>query len=68
MKLFTFYKRRIQNRINELFHEREKLINERDRLGFKQTLSPKEWASYSVKIGDINKRINELTGLLINRL
>ena len=62
MKLFTFYKRRIQNRIYELLAEQQMLINERGEL--KQSLTPQKWASYSVKLGNLQMKIDELTKLL----
>ena len=62
MKLFKFYKKRIQNRIVELIEEQQILLNKR--ADVKQTLNPKDFCSLTVKIGDYQKRIDELTNLL----
>jgi predicted nucleic acid-binding Zn-ribbon protein len=62
MKLFKLYKKRIQNRIAELLEEQQILLNKR--ADVKQTLNPKDFYSLTVKIGDYQKRIDELTNLL----
>ena len=62
MKIFKFYKKRIQNRIVELIEEQQILLNKR--ADVKQTLNPKDFCSLTVKIGDYQKRIDELTNLL----
>jgi len=62
MKLFKFYKRRIQSRIYELLTEQQELINKR--ADVKQTLNPKDFCSLTVRIGDYQKKIDELINLL----
>lgn len=62
MKLFKFYKKRIESRIYELLAEQQELLNKR--ADIKQTLNPRDFCSLTVKIGDVQKRIDELTNLL----
>ena len=62
MTLFKFYRRRIEKRIYELLAEKQELLNKRAEI--KQTLNPKDFCSLTVKIGDYQKKIDELTNLL----
>jgi hypothetical protein len=62
MKLFKFYKRRIENRITELRAERSHLLAQQKAIIL--SLKPREHISISLKIDELNDTIDELENLL----
>jgi hypothetical protein len=63
MKLFKFYKRRIENRITELRAERSHLLAQQKAIIL--SLKPREHISISLKIDELNDTIDELENLLL---